>query len=230
MVYLLQKYCEIHGAIKILLLQTWKAAKPGTWWPASERQNAKSKQVPIVALPWKAEYGLCEKQNITGSQGTPGPYGTPDLKTKPTDLRKNPRVPRWPQGSKDKKEGRTSMQPKAHRGHYNIKNFRPRAHRGHYIPKNLQGPTAILGSIKESPVPIPPPGSSHDPMIYKRTSGSQIRPHGLGEPSGPEYDLRIQGELPGSSTTFESSDDPRVPTQPPGYVISLQTPRVHILA
>ncbi|KAF3534617.1 hypothetical protein DY000_02040781 [Brassica cretica] len=79
-------------------------------------------------------------------------------------------------------------------------------------------------------VPIPPPGSSHDPMIYKRTSGSQIRPHGLGEPSGPEYDLRIQGELPGSSTTFESSDDPRVPTQPPGYVISLQTPRVHILA
>ncbi|KAF2579835.1 hypothetical protein F2Q68_00004787 [Brassica cretica] len=31
MVYLLQKYCEIHGAIKTLLLQTWKAAKPGTW-------------------------------------------------------------------------------------------------------------------------------------------------------------------------------------------------------
>ncbi|KAF3551540.1 hypothetical protein DY000_02007378 [Brassica cretica] len=31
MVYLLQKYCEIQGAIKILLLQTWKAANPGTW-------------------------------------------------------------------------------------------------------------------------------------------------------------------------------------------------------
>ena len=31
MVYLLHKYCEIHGEIKILILQTWKEAKPSTW-------------------------------------------------------------------------------------------------------------------------------------------------------------------------------------------------------
>ncbi|KAF3531160.1 hypothetical protein DY000_02039650 [Brassica cretica] len=50
------------GAIKILLLQTWKAAKPGTWWPSSELQNAKSKQVPVVVLPRTAEYGPCESK------------------------------------------------------------------------------------------------------------------------------------------------------------------------
>ena len=27
----------------------------------------------------------------------------------------------WPHGSKDKKEARTHVQPKAHRGHYNLK-------------------------------------------------------------------------------------------------------------
>ncbi|KAF3540099.1 hypothetical protein F2Q69_00022410 [Brassica cretica] len=79
-------------------------------------------------------------------------------------------------------------------------------------------------------VPIPPPGSSYDPRIYRRTSGSQIRPHGLREPPCPECDLRIQREPLVSSTTSKSPDDPRVLTQPPSYEISLQTLRVHTLA
>ncbi|KAF3574317.1 hypothetical protein F2Q69_00058864 [Brassica cretica] len=45
-----------------MLLQTWKAAKPGTWWSASERHNAKSNQVSVVVLPRKAEYGPCESK------------------------------------------------------------------------------------------------------------------------------------------------------------------------
>ncbi|KAF3517009.1 hypothetical protein DY000_02059759 [Brassica cretica] len=49
-------------------------------WPASERQNAKSKQVPVAVLPRKAEYNPCKKQNIPGSQGTPGPYVCPRSK------------------------------------------------------------------------------------------------------------------------------------------------------
>ncbi|KAL0706386.1 hypothetical protein Bca4012_072812 [Brassica carinata] len=36
-------------------------------------------------------------------------------------LRKNLWVPMWLQGSKDKKESRTPVQPKAHQGHYNFK-------------------------------------------------------------------------------------------------------------
>ncbi|KAF3602745.1 hypothetical protein F2Q69_00036258 [Brassica cretica] len=50
------------------------------WWPASEWQNVKSKQVPAVALPREEEYGSCEKQNIPGSQGTSGPYVSPRSK------------------------------------------------------------------------------------------------------------------------------------------------------
>ncbi|KAF2554195.1 hypothetical protein F2Q68_00034514 [Brassica cretica] len=83
------------------------------------------------------------------------------------DLRKNPRVPIWPQGSKDKfqEEVRTPVQPKAHRGHYNFKNLwvpvkrspdpKPsaKAHQGHYIPKGPLGSHATSGS-KYTRVPI----------------------------------------------------------------------------
>ncbi|KAF3574341.1 hypothetical protein F2Q69_00059536 [Brassica cretica] len=82
-------------------------------------------------------------------------------------------------------------------------------------------------------VPIPPPGTSHDPRSKEnlrappRPLGPETTP---GEPLGPEYDLRIQGEPSGTSTTSRSLDDPQVLTQHPCYEISLQTPRVHTLA
>ncbi|KAF3552054.1 hypothetical protein DY000_02007528 [Brassica cretica] len=116
-----------------------KQRKPDTW--VITPTPAPSKPVEVVVLPRKAEYGPCEKENIPGSQGTPGPYASPrfkeetpgspyDSKEEPPGspiasefhqrsqgLRKNLRVPMWPQGSKDKKEARTPVQPKAHRGH-----------------------------------------------------------------------------------------------------------------
>ncbi|KAF3509548.1 hypothetical protein F2Q69_00006032 [Brassica cretica] len=113
----------------------------------------------------------------------------------------------------------------------------PRAHRGHHIPKNLQVPMRPHGpntNIRENPVLL------HDLRVQSR---SQKLP-------GSNYDLRInqrifrvygnlrvpntisgsKGEPLGSSTTFGSPDDPQVLTQPPDYEISLQTPRVHIVA
>ena len=45
-----------------------------------------SPTVPVVVFLRKAEDGPCEKQNILGVQGTPGPYQAPDLKRNPTVL------------------------------------------------------------------------------------------------------------------------------------------------
>ncbi|KAF3566152.1 hypothetical protein DY000_02016193 [Brassica cretica] len=52
-----------------------KQRKPGTW--VITPTPAPSKHVPVVVLPRKTEYGPCEKQNIPGSQGTPGLYASP---------------------------------------------------------------------------------------------------------------------------------------------------------
>ncbi|KAF2615535.1 hypothetical protein F2Q70_00011695 [Brassica cretica] len=112
-------------AIKVLLLQTWKAAKPGTW--VITPTPAPSKPVPVLVLPRKAEYAPCEKQNILGSQGTPGPY------TSPRSKEETQGSPYSLQGFKDKKEVRTPVQPKF------------KAHRGHYIPKNLRVPMRPQG-------------------------------------------------------------------------------------
>ncbi|KAF2569340.1 hypothetical protein F2Q68_00025650 [Brassica cretica] len=91
-------------------------------WPASEQQNAKSKQVPVGVLLRKAEYGPYEKQNITGSQGTLEPPGSPiasgfrsKISGRTLGFLYSLRV------RKITKEARTPVQPKAHRGHYNFK-------------------------------------------------------------------------------------------------------------
>ncbi|KAF3552070.1 hypothetical protein DY000_02006345 [Brassica cretica] len=55
-----------------------KQRKPGSW--VITPTPAPSKPEPVVVLPRKAEYGPCEKQNISGSQGTPGPYASPRSK------------------------------------------------------------------------------------------------------------------------------------------------------
>ncbi|KAF3571709.1 hypothetical protein F2Q69_00058903 [Brassica cretica] len=167
--------------------------------PAFERQNAKSKQVPVVVLPRKVEYGPCEKQNIPGSQGTPGLYASPRSKEEtqgsPNDfgsqgLRKNLRVPIRPQGSEDKKEVRTSVQPRAHRGHHNFN--KPSGSKQRSLDQNLRVPTwpqrhntlltrrieplcslgriGVITSLKDLRVPT--------------------RPQGPGAP-GSRYDLRI---------------------------------------
>ncbi|KAF3575973.1 hypothetical protein DY000_02030938 [Brassica cretica] len=124
MVYLLQKYCEIQGVIKVLLLQTWKAAKPGTW--VITATPAPSKHVQVVALPRKVEYGPCEKQNIPGSQGTPEPPGSPiasGFRSKISGSKEEPLGSYMASGfqRRNQKEARTLVQPKAHRGHYNFK-------------------------------------------------------------------------------------------------------------
>ncbi|KAF2579064.1 hypothetical protein F2Q68_00004769 [Brassica cretica] len=89
-----------------------KQCKPGTW--VITPTPAPSKPVPVVVLPRKAEYGPCEKQNIPGSQGTPGPYASPRSKEETQDFPKDFGVPKI-------KEVRTSVQPRAHQGHYNFK-------------------------------------------------------------------------------------------------------------
>ncbi|KAF3512550.1 hypothetical protein F2Q69_00005604 [Brassica cretica] len=177
-------------------------------WPASERQNAKSKQVPVVVLPRKAEYGPCEKQNISGSQGTPGPYASPRSKEET-------------QGSPN--DFGTPVQPRAHQGHYNFKeapgskqqspdpNLRvptrpqrpkyklrkmdrtlvqPRAHRGHYIPKEPPGSHTTSGS-KYTRVPIRSPDLNEKPCT---TSGSNHNHRNLRVPTN---DLRICQRISG---------------------------------
>ncbi|KAF3590487.1 hypothetical protein DY000_02021833 [Brassica cretica] len=123
-----------------------KQRKPGTW--VITPTPAPSKPVLVVVLPRKAEYGLSEKQNISGSQGTPGPYESPRSKEEtqgsPNDfgsqgLRKNLRVPIWPQGLKEKIEARTPVQPRAHRGNYNFKELPGSKHRS--PDPNLRVPT-----------------------------------------------------------------------------------------
>ncbi|KAF2557105.1 hypothetical protein F2Q68_00015100 [Brassica cretica] len=149
-------------------------------------------------------------------------------------LRKNLWVPMWLQGSKDKKEARTPVQPKAHRGHYNFKRtfgFKSAISGSKPLGSNQRSPDLNLrGPISKTS------GFQLDPRIYHRISGFLHHLWGpvmiLGSrqgPPGPQCDLRIQGDPPGSSTTFGSPDDPRVLTQSPGYKINLQTPRVRIL-
>ncbi|KAF2617937.1 hypothetical protein F2Q68_00039067 [Brassica cretica] len=150
-------------------------------WPASERQNAKSKQVPVVVMPRKKGYGPCEKQNIPGSQGTPGLYASPRSKEETQGSPNDSRVP---------KEVRTSVQPRVHRVITTSKNL--------WVPKkrspdpNLRVPTwpqrpntilvkrieplcslgriGVVTSLKNLRVPMRPQGPST---------------------SGPRYDLRI---------------------------------------
>ncbi|KAF3595623.1 hypothetical protein DY000_02021595 [Brassica cretica] len=90
-------------------------------------------------------------------------------------LRKNLRVPMWPQGSKDKKEARTSVQPRAHRGHYNYKNLRVPVKRS--LDQNLR-------------VPIRPQRSKYDfrkidrtPVQLKAHQGSSYNPKNLRVPT-----------------------------------------------
>ncbi|KAF2533002.1 hypothetical protein F2Q70_00030035 [Brassica cretica] len=85
------------------------------------------------------------------------------------DLRKNPRVPIWPQGSKDKfqEEVRTPVQPKAHRGHYNFKNLWVPVKRSP-DPKPSGSHTASEDLVKDLRV-------SDRTFWSKGTSGSQTR-------------------------------------------------------
>ncbi|KAF3553796.1 hypothetical protein F2Q69_00012589 [Brassica cretica] len=217
---------------------------PGVW--RNSIPEYFSPTVLVVVLLRKAEDGPCENQNILGSQGTPGPYQAPDLKRNPTVLQCE--VP------KIKKKlgplcslrhiaviiasGTSGFQSKIS----GSKEETSGVHRGHYIPKNLwvpmrpQGPNTVSGSEGESCI-LTTLGSNYDLRIYQRISGFLYRlrapvmiPSSKEGPPCPEYDLRIQREHPGSSTTSGSPGDPRVLTQPPGYEISLQTLRVHTLA
>ncbi|KAF3585418.1 hypothetical protein F2Q69_00030212 [Brassica cretica] len=98
---IIAKYCEIHGAIKTLLLQTWKAAKPGTWvitpTPAPSKHDAKSKQVSGVALPRKAEYGP-GKTKYSRFLRTPGLKITSGLLDQNPQVIKNIWVPKQSPG------------------------------------------------------------------------------------------------------------------------------------
>ncbi|KAF2554904.1 hypothetical protein F2Q68_00016768 [Brassica cretica] len=170
----------------------------------------------VVVLPRNAEYGPRENQNIPGSQGTSGPYASPRSKEETQGSPNDPGVP------KIKKEARTHVQPRAHRGHYNFKEP-PGSISGskplgsNHNHGNLRIPTTISGSIIESLDSYIASGSqSRSPDLEKRPQGPEQRPHG-------------QGETPGSSTTSGSSNDPRVFMQRPGYKTNLQTPTAYIL-
>ncbi|KAF3511937.1 hypothetical protein F2Q69_00005778 [Brassica cretica] len=194
-----------------------KQRKPGTW--VITPTPAPSKHVLVVALPRKAEYGPREKQNITGSQGTPGPYASPRSKNGTQGSPNDFGVP------KIKKEARTPVQPRAHRGHYNFKeppgskqrspdkNLRvptrpqrpntilekkdrtpvqPRAHRGHYILEEPLGSHATSGS-KYTRVPIRSPDLKENPILLcDLRVQSQSR-----KPPGSNHDLRIYHKISG---------------------------------
>ncbi|KAF3563524.1 hypothetical protein DY000_02014515 [Brassica cretica] len=95
--------------------------------------------VPIVLLPKKAEYGPCEKQNILGSQGTPGPYASPRSKEETQGSKEEPPGSYVASGFQRQKEVRTSVQPRAHRGHYNFKE--PPGSKQRSLDPNLRVPT-----------------------------------------------------------------------------------------
>ncbi|KAF3550341.1 hypothetical protein DY000_02006529 [Brassica cretica] len=228
-----------------------KQRKPGTW-VITPTPAPLSLAVPVVVLARKAEYGPCEKPSILGSQGTPGPYASPRSQEEtqgfPHDFGS------YLQGSKNKKEARTLVQPRAHRGHYNFKNLQVpvkrspdlnlrvpiRPQRSMYVFRKRIEPLCslkhigVITSLKNLRVPMRPQGFSYIlKNLWVRTTISGFIIESMDSYTASGLKSRCQDlekRPPDLQNYFGSPDDPRVLMQPPSYKINLQTPIVHILA
>ncbi|KAF2611056.1 hypothetical protein F2Q70_00011330 [Brassica cretica] len=200
-----------------------KQRKPGTW-VITPTPAPLSLAVPVVVLARKAEYGPCEKPSILGSQGTPGPYASPRSQEEtqgfPHDFGS------YLQGSKNKKEARTLVQPRAHRGHYNFKNLQVpvkrspdlnlrvpiRPQRSMYVFRKRIEPLCslkhigVITSLKNLRVPMRPQGPNTNIRVPIRSTDLKENPafsfdlrvqlHSQ-KPLGSNYDLRIYHRIYG---------------------------------
>ncbi|KAF3512870.1 hypothetical protein F2Q69_00005801 [Brassica cretica] len=216
-----------------------KQRKPGTW-VITPTPAPLSLAVPVVVLARKAEYGPCEKPSIPGSQGTPGPYASPRSQEEtqgfPHDF--------GSYGSKNKKEARTLVQPRAHRGHYNFKNLWVPVKRSSDL--NLRVPIwpqrsmyvfrkrieplcslkhiGVITSLKNLRVPMRPQGSSYIlKNLWVRTtiSGFIIESMDSYTSSGlksrsQDLEKRPPDLQNDSGRTFGLPRDLRVPRRPSG--------------
>ncbi|WZZ70552.1 hypothetical protein YC2023_081922 [Brassica napus] len=171
-----------------------KQRKPGTWvitptpapsktWPASERQNAKSEQVPGVVLPRKAEYGPCNTKYS-------GFLRTPSLKITSRLLDQNPRVIK------------NLWIPMESPGPEKISGPRKGKPPGSYITPGSKRPPGL-----EEPPGSQATSESRATSGFKTTSGSRAT-SGFKTTSGSRRNLRVPKrspgleEPPGSQTTF----------------------------
>ncbi|KAF3585765.1 hypothetical protein F2Q69_00030357 [Brassica cretica] len=181
------------------------------YWPASERHNAKSKQVPVVAE---------------------GGVWVPKIKKELEPMCSLRRIGVITTSRNLQKEDRTPVQPRAHRGHYIPKNLR--------VPMRPQGPNTNTRVPIRSPDLEENLVFSHDLRVQSRSRKPQGSNYELWIDKGifwflyrPRDPVMIPGSRKGplgSSTTSGSPDDLRVLTQPSGYKNNLRTPRVHIFA
>ncbi|KAF3552138.1 hypothetical protein DY000_02006817 [Brassica cretica] len=149
----------------------------GLQWPASERQNAKSEQVPGVVLPRKAEYGPC-KIKYFGFYQTSGLNITSGLLDQNPRVIKNLRVPMQSPGP-EKISGPGKGKPP-----------------GSYITPGSKRPSGLEQ----------PPGSKRSPgpketSGFKTTSGFP-HDHWVQNDLRVQNNLRVQKEPSGSQTTF----------------------------
>ncbi|KAF3542572.1 hypothetical protein DY000_02006501 [Brassica cretica] len=189
-----------------------KQRKPGTW--VITPTPAPSKHAPVVVLPRKVEYGLCEKTKYFGLPRNPGPLACPRSQEETQGSPHDFGVP------KIKKEARTPVQPRAHQGHYNFKNLRVPVKRSpdlnlwvliqpqrskYYFRKRIEpmcslNRIGVTTSLKNLRVPMRPQGPNTNIRV-------PIRSPDLKENPAFSFDLRVQlqSQKPSGSNTISGS-------------------------
>ncbi|KAF3590491.1 hypothetical protein DY000_02021837 [Brassica cretica] len=201
----------LHSLIKTLLLQTWKATKPGTW--VITPTPAPSKPVPGVDLPRKAEYGPC-KTKYSGFLRTLGLKITSGLLDQNPHVIKNLRVPMQSPGP-EKISGPGKGRPSG--SYITPGSKRPPGPEKPPGSKRPPGPKEISGFkttsesrgtsgfqndlrvqndlwVQKKPPGLKRPLGLEELRVPRRPPGSKRHP-GLEEPLGFPNDLRVQNDL-----------------------------------